>query len=215
MLHRARVLKNRATFKGSGNFWEENYVQGCTSGDGSYGHLAEFKAKVLNGFVAEHQLQSFVELGCGDGNQLSLANYPSYLGYDVSPTALELCRKRFANDPTKRFELAPSTKIGSSQAQVAISLDVIYHLVEDKVFELYMTNLFTLAEEFVIVYSSDHNNNPRLHHPFILHREFTPWVAKNAPEWRQSEKIGNDYPFEGDSATGSHSDFYVYERRAQ
>jgi ubiquitin C len=38
----------RLAFPGSGSFWETVYREGGTSGPGSYGRLAEFKAEVLN-----------------------------------------------------------------------------------------------------------------------------------------------------------------------
>src|ERR1041385_8036217 len=80
---------------GSAQYWEARYREGGNSGDGSYGRLASFKAQVLNDFVARNQIRSVVEFGCGDGNQLSLAQYPKYLGLDVSPTAVLNCAARF------------------------------------------------------------------------------------------------------------------------
>src|SRR5437899_4317923 len=59
----------------------------ANSGLGSYDKLAEFKAEVLNGFVKENTIKSVIEYGCGDGNQLKFAEYPSYLGFDVSVKA--------------------------------------------------------------------------------------------------------------------------------
>ncbi len=50
-------------------------------------------------------MQAVIELGCGDGNQLPLAAYPQYIGLDVSKTAIELCKIRFACDPGKSFFL--------------------------------------------------------------------------------------------------------------
>ena len=44
---RARSL----AFPGSASYWELRYRNGGTSGAGSYGRLAEFKAEVLNEFV--------------------------------------------------------------------------------------------------------------------------------------------------------------------
>jgi len=82
--HRLRVLRAGRRFRGSADHWEEKYASGGDSGRGSYGVLTEFKAEVLNDFVADFSAGSVVELGCGDGNQLSLAHYPSYLGLDVS-----------------------------------------------------------------------------------------------------------------------------------
>ena len=92
-------------FAGSKSYWESRYASGGDSGVGSYSRFAEFKAEVLNSFVAEHALQSVIEFGCGDGNQLGLAKYPKYLGLDVSDTAVAQCRKLFAADRTKTFAL--------------------------------------------------------------------------------------------------------------
>lgn len=100
---RAKRWVTRATFQGSTDYWERRYVTGGTSGAGSYGAMADVKAAFLNRFVAEHKVQSVIEFGCGDGNQLALANYPSYIGLDVSRTALDRCLTRFAADPTKSF----------------------------------------------------------------------------------------------------------------
>lgn len=70
-------------------------MAGGNSGVGSYGMFAEFKAGVINDFVSMNNIQSVVEFGCGDGNQLKLANYPIYKGYDVSKAAVASCRKLF------------------------------------------------------------------------------------------------------------------------
>src|SRR5690554_228897 len=73
----------RLTFN-SKNYWERRYKGGGTSGAGSYDHLAKFKAEFLNDFVTENDVKEVVEFGFGDGNQLLLANYPKYIGFDVS-----------------------------------------------------------------------------------------------------------------------------------
>ena len=92
-------------FTGSESYWDDRYRRGGNSGAGSYGELAVFKAEVLNGFIADAGVETILELGCGDGNQLDLAVYPDYTGLDVSPTAIRACRKRFRGDGAKVFEL--------------------------------------------------------------------------------------------------------------
>ena len=70
----ARFLKThqkQQTFN-SASYWDSRYVSGGTSGAGSYGHLAEFKANVLNTFVANRNIKLVIEFGFGDGNQLIL-----------------------------------------------------------------------------------------------------------------------------------------------
>src|SRR5262245_48514617 len=82
-------------FGSSRQYWNVRYVLGGTSGAGSYGRLAKFKAEVINRFVAENGVRSLVEFGSGDGAQLELARYPSYTGIDVSSRAVEMCRVKF------------------------------------------------------------------------------------------------------------------------
>ena len=86
-------------------YWEQRYKQGGNSGTGSFGKLAEFKAEIVNSFINKYGIVSVIEYGCGDGNQLKLANYPKYIGFEVSPTAISLCQKIFQNDGTKSFKL--------------------------------------------------------------------------------------------------------------
>ena len=125
---RAPTLKSARTFQGSEVYWKSRYAAGGHSGAGSYGQLAEFKAEILNKFVSANRIKSIIEYGCGDGNQLSLARYPRYTGFDVSPDALAKCCKLFATDKTKSFRLMEEYQ--GETAQLTLSLDVIYHLIE-------------------------------------------------------------------------------------
>lgn len=170
----AKALKIR--FHGSKEYWEERYKTGGNSGQGSYGKLAEFKAEVINSFVKENKINSVVELGCGDGNQISLFDFPKYIGLDISEAAVNLCRERFMKDKTKSFFLYNPEDLEKNKslykAELSLSLDVIYHLVEDRTFDLYMKNLFSCAEKFVIIYSSNTDKNPKGIPPHIKHRKF-------------------------------------------
>lgn len=150
-----------------------------------------------------------IEFGCGDGNQLQLAEYPRYLGLDVSETAIQLCRAKFADDPTKRFKL--TSDYAGEQAELALSLDVLYHLVEDEVFEGYMRALFGSATRHVIIYADNGQGADRPHSPHVRHRVFTDWVAAQLPQWQLARHIPNRYPYQGDHHTGSFADFYIYQ----
>ena len=194
-------------FKDSSSYWEQRYSAGRDSGPGSYGQFAEFKAEVLNHFVSKNAVQSVIEFGCGDGNQLSLATYPSYIGLDVSSTAVARCRDRFKQDLTKSFRTV--SEYAGEKADLALSLDVTYHLVEDRVFANYMHTLFNAANRFVIIYSSDTDDN-RGFQAHIKHRKITRWIAENERDWRLVEHIPNRYPYRGDEGTGSFADFLIY-----
>ena len=137
------ISKPKIFFDNSPNYWEQRYSSKGNSGAGSYGRLAEFKALVINEFVTENKINSVVEFGCGDGNQLTLAKYPSYIGIDVSKTAIELCKEKFNKDATKSF--FTSADAHDVNAELSMSLDVIYHLIEDEIYNDYMTKLFNLS----------------------------------------------------------------------
>jgi len=197
-------LRSPGSFTESGSYWEQRYSRGGTSGAGSYGALGAAKAAFLNEFVREHGVLSVIELGCGDGNQLSLANYPSYIGLDVSETAIEMCKRRFAGDLTKTFCLYDSSLLAEERsvlsADLALSLDVIYHLVEDAIFETYMNNLFALSKRYTVVYSTNALlSDEGLH---VRHRHFSPWVEKNCQQWRLAQVTRGL----------ALADFFVYER---
>jgi len=203
------------SFPGSARYWEHRYKSGDTSGAGSYGRLAEFKMEVLNDFVTGQSVDSIIEFGCGDGAQLSLANYPSYTGLDISEAAVDICKRKFKDDDTKRFMTYDPANFNTGdkilQAQLALSLDVIFHLVEDEVYETYISNLFRAAQRYVIIYSSNHDENTVS--PHVRHRKFTDTVESMFPGWELTATIRNKYPYdESDPDNTSFSDFYVFEK---
>jgi len=215
-LRRIRAALVRARrFTSSPDYWERHYAAGGTSGGGSYGRVADFKADFLNRLVAERDVRSVVEWGCGDGNQLSLARYPSYLGLDVSRTAVELCRTRFAGDPTRSFELVDSLptreQAGRVRADLAMSLDVIYHLIEQEVFERHLQALFESADRLVVIFAVDEDRPVTAAH--VLFRSFTGLVAREQPEWSLVDRQPCPYPNTGDDLSGSDAEFFVYERK--
>lgn len=202
----------KPNFVKSKNYWESRYQQNSNSGPGSYGRLAEFKAQILNDFVKQHTIQTVIELGCGDGNQLKLANYPSYIGYDVSKTVIELCRSIFQEDKTKSFEVIENPMQYHTSADLALSLDVIFHLTETEVFNSYMQQLFKLSTDYVIIYSSNYDGYIAEH---VRCRKFTKWIDRNVSDsWEFVELIKNKYPFENSNPTEtSMADFYIYKKK--
>lgn len=183
-------LRRHLSFRSSGHYWERRYARGGTSGAGSSGPAAAWKAEVVNRWVRDHDVRSVVDLGCGDGQQLSLADYPRYLGLDRSATAVRRCTELFADDPTKSFlaydPSALSDPAGWLRGDLALSMEVLFHLVEDDVFDAYLRLLFDSAERYVAICSTD-EELPQSS-PHERHRPFTPWVAEHRPQWRLLER---------------------------
>jgi hypothetical protein len=199
-----------APFSTSEKYWEDRYRSGGNSGAGSYNRLAQFKADFLNQFVADHKIESVIEFGSGDGAQLRLAAYPRYIGVDVSETVLAQTRTDFAANPAFSFlhvgDVGPETR-----AELSLSLDVIYHLVEDEIFETYMASLFAAAQRYVIVYAS--NVDGGRPGPHVRHRKFTDWVETNRGDFALVEHVENKYPYsDADRDNTSFADFFVFRK---
>lgn len=206
------ALTGSEGFRSSAEYWEDRYRRGGNSGSGSYGRLAEFKSQVLNEFVSANSIQSVIEFGSGDGALLCLTNFPQYTGVDVSPSVLESTRLKFKDCSNMRF-IHTSEFSSADRADLALSLDVIYHLVEDEVFDSYMRQLFDAAIRFVVIYSSDRDRpNPGQH---VRERQFTGWVAANQKNFKLVRRIENPYPYsEQDPDQTTWSDFFIFERTA-
>ena len=193
----------------SGEYWESRYRAGGTSGMGSVGRLARFKAATINQFIAANGITSMIDLGCGDTSQLALLELPAdYVGVDVSPAALARCAARF---PERRFIL-PEALRTISPAALTLALDVIYHLIEDPVFAAAMRTLFAWATRFVVIYAS--NLDAASPSPHVRHRRFTDHVAATEPDWRLLAHLPNPYPYDVASPDEtSFADFFIYGRR--
>jgi len=206
-----RRLTAARPFTASGEYWEDRYKMGGNSGAGSYNHLAEFKGEIINKFVSENNIETVIEFGCGDGNQLQYFQFRSYLGYDVSQSAISICTEMYKHDSSKQFRMMNSS--GEERADLSLSLDVIYHLIEEEVYLDYMKKLFFSSNKFVIVYSSNsgENENPPVV-PHIKHRRFTDWVESYAPDFKMIKHIPNRYPDDGDGIRTTFSDFYIFQK---
>lgn len=200
------LIKPGPEFPGSERYWIERYKTGGNSGAGSYGRHAEFKAEIINEFIRSKAIRSVIEYGCGDGNQLRYAEYPKYIGFDISSDAINICRNMFKNDETKIFKLM--SKYEGETAELTLSLEVLFHLIEDNIYESYMERLFSSSERFVIILSSNFESTQKYHEK---DREFTKWVDENLPCWKLIKHVPNKYPVDGDPH-GSKSDFYIYNK---
>ncbi|MDE7239161.1 MAG: hypothetical protein K2N41_05550 [Lachnospiraceae bacterium] len=194
------------------SYWEKRYRRGGNSGSGSYNHLAEFKAEVLNTFIAENSVKTIVEWGCGDGNQLKLLQVEAYTGYDVSQSVINKCKRLYETDEHKRFIWYDSARLElQSKYDMAISLDVLYHLVEDNIFEDYLWNLFSSAEKYVVIYATDKNIEQQSQH--VKFRKFTDYISCNFSDWNLTKKVENKYPWDANNPNEtSQSDFFFYTK---
>jgi hypothetical protein len=198
----------------SREYWENRYRHGGNSGAGSYNHLAQFKANVINWVFRDLQIHSVIDFGMGDGNQLGVLNIVesriAYTGLDVSPSAIEMCRAKY---PGLRFMLDTEAASVALSADLVMSCDVIYHLIEDSVFTRYMDAMFKMADKYVLIYALDADIN---HAEHVRFRNFTTYIASTHPEWALCSHIPQMYPQKElgtDNDSTSPSDFYIFAKK--
>lgn len=192
----------------SSDYWEKRYSSGGNSGEGSLGKLALYKADVINAFIRENNIKSVIEFGCGDGNQLQYYDMPNYTGVDVSSTAVELCKKKFAGDEGKSFYTSVqfrSLTDKSRKADLVLSVDVLYHLIEDEVFRNYIADLFICSNKYVIIYSTNFDKSYDYSHQ--VDRAFTNYIMDNVKHFALIETVLNPY-----KGADTMSDFFIYQK---
>jgi cyclopropane fatty-acyl-phospholipid synthase-like methyltransferase len=201
-----RNVKNASSnfsFPGTAVYWERRYRKNGNSGNGSYGENACYKASIINAFVTKNNIKRVIDFGCGDGNQLKRFHFPDYIGFDVSSTALDKCRNIFKDDSTKRFFLYHQnifTNDGNQfRGDLVLSLDVIFHLVEDHLFEQYIHHLFSASLKYVIIYAWDVEEEKKYH---VRHRKFTQWIERNITDFQLIERVTEN----------SFCDFFIYRK---
>lgn len=185
----------------SKEYWENRYKSGGNSGIGSYGRYAGFKAKVVNDFIAANKIRSVIDMGCGDGAQLATFRVDKYIGLDVSVTIINKLKSEAMNG--KEFHLMDKF-VPVEKCDLALSLDVIYHLTEDVVYADYMKKLFSYANKFVIIQAID-TDDIITKSAHIKTRKFTAYIALNFKDWRLSRRIKN-------TVSADAYDFYIYEK---
>jgi trans-aconitate methyltransferase len=196
------------TLFNSKQYWEDRYLSGRNSGAGSYGHLAEYKSIFLTDFIEEHNIKSMVEMGCGDGNNLKITSEYNpdlqVIGVDVSHKAIELCKEKMSQHTfIHKDEYDYATK------DLVVSLDVIYHLIEDEVYLDYLESLVKINPKYIIIYSPDFDNDKYAEH--VRARKFSDnEILTNKYELMLHHP--NDYSSR-EYDDGSFADWYIYKRK--
>jgi SAM-dependent methyltransferase len=186
--------------------WQRHYERGDDSGPGSYGESALYKADLINRVVRERGIRSIIDLGCGDGNQLAYLDVDQYLGLDVSKLAIQRCIARHGSNPKRSFIWYDQNLFHDPlrivSADCAMSLEVVFHLIEDDVFAIYIQNLFNCGRRFVIIYGSDEEQE-RAGHVSVRFRKYSDYIAAKSPGFRMVLHVPQNERF---------GDFYLYER---
>lgn len=133
-------------------YWDKRYLSGGDSGAGSFGANSSWKADIVNQVISTYQVNTVLEFGCGDGNQLLKFEIPEYRGLDVSSMAVDTCREVFKNDKSKSFQvIRPGSNVDFSSAQLVMSLEVFMHITLEEDYLWTLEKIFESSGKFVLI----------------------------------------------------------------
>jgi len=178
------IFRQRLTkrFINSKQYWENRYFFGGNSGRGSYKEEALIKADFVNNSISKYNINSIVDIGCGDGNNLMLFDQVDYIGIDPSETIINLNKKKFIRDNQKKFYLLNGNQIEiakiannfiSNRNSITLSLDIIFHLVEDYSYHDHIELINNINSNYCLIVSTNYEANYNLATPHVRHRKFS------------------------------------------
>lgn len=196
-IFRSKITKK---FTNSSRYWEERYYYGGNSGRGSYHEDAKIKVNFLNDTILEYDLKHVIDIGCGDGHNLSLFNTFNYFGIDLSETIINENKRKFIGDKYKKFYLLKDNQLNiineinsyvNKNNSIIISFDVIFHLVEDNIYKDHLDFINSINAAYCLVASSDEHVNYNLSVPHVRHRNYSKDLILDGWNLLVSKKIPN------------------------
>lgn len=179
-------------------YWDNRYNTGGNSGNGSYGELNNFKVNFINNFIKEKNIETVIDFGCGDGNQLMQTNYKKYLGLDVAKSSIKKCLKLFNNQKNKSFLLYdPMYFVNNNffKADLVICIDVLYHIIPEEDFIKTLKDIFSCSKKYVILYTSidAYKTEPYRVGAHVRHRD-TMFFLEKIENYRITGIVANALP---------------------
>lgn len=196
--------------RGSRDYWDARYGSGgdsrsltasAAASTGVYPFRTGFLLSLFEGALAP--VASVLDMGVGDGLQAyALAqrcrSIERYIGVDLSKVVVEVLNRDLPSnwsevqgfEGREHLDLAFFAYSGLSLPEevlrrwfdVALSLQVIMHILEDELFHAYMSMLFgPLGSWRFVVLHADNKPHEQTNH--LRGWRFTDWLEQHAPEW--------------------------------
>lgn len=145
------------------NYWKDRYRQGGTSGNGSVGDERAWKWKIIDRYIPN--LESVVDVGCGDLSFWLGRKHKDYVGVDVSETIL---KRNESSHPEWRFILASSDKfINGLEKECVFCFDLLFHIMNEDSFVKTLHNICHYSSRYVLIHTWKHNPFSR---PYALRK---------------------------------------------
>uniref|UniRef100_A0A6T8PLK2 Methyltransferase type 11 domain-containing protein n=1 Tax=Hemiselmis andersenii TaxID=464988 RepID=A0A6T8PLK2_HEMAN len=122
--------------------------------------------------------------------------------------AIQMLEEQFATDNQKRFLLSQPGNVSGLEADITLSIDVIYHITDIEDWMQYFDDLFSAARKFVLIYAFDGDFKKQSRAEHVIFRGFTDYVRDNFLCW---EHVLTVPPLHVRNTSAS---FYLWQRRS-
>ncbi len=178
----------------SQKFWDDRYSSGMTSGDNGAGPLKDWQWEVLTKVAGE--IDDVIDVGCGDlrfwqDKDGMIRECKKYTGIDISQFMIEKHSRIFKifDRPEWTFIHSPAdVYIEGLHARIVVCLNMLYHILNEDVFNNILKNLSLYSDEWV----------------FINTWEISPWEDKTTDNYYQKYWALDKYVVPGFTLADKH-----------
>jgi cyclopropane fatty-acyl-phospholipid synthase-like methyltransferase len=104
---------------------------------------AAYAPEFVSRYIKAKPGDRVLDIGCGTGVMLHYLPEVEYVGFDMSKTYIDACKKRFGNRGTfHQCEVKPDTIADYGQFDIVLAVGVVHHLDDAKA-----SNMFTIASK--------------------------------------------------------------------
>lgn len=131
------------------DYWENRYMEGGNSGEGSRGIHKDWKWAVLNNTIPN--INNIIDVGCGDLAFMEGWMVPNYIGIDISETIIQKNREQY---PNKQFIISSADiHIHGIKSDVVFCHDVLFHIIDENVYVNILKNLTKYSDNYISIYT--------------------------------------------------------------
>lgn len=133
------------------NYWDQRYCKGGISGEGSIGDYRDWKWHIIKKYTDKlENLNSVIDIGCGDLSFWEGKTCKKYIGMDVSKTIIE---KNIVKKPEWTFFCNSADIRKDIKSNCVFCFDILFHIMDDNTYEKILKNVISYSQNMIFIYT--------------------------------------------------------------
>jgi hypothetical protein len=136
-----------------GEYWDEYYRAGGTSGEGSVGRYGKWKWGIIESYIGK--IDNVVDIGCGDLSFWYGRQCNRYFGLDISST---IVKRNMRKRPSWKFQVGRAEFfVQGVSGEIVLCLDMLFHIMDDMSFVEILKNLCQYSRRWIFIFTWNRN----------------------------------------------------------